>query len=229
MIGCASLCKAVQSGAIQSPSSLLILNIDTSGVLEMGTWASLRAHLGSHVHILALSKGESERTLETAEAVGVAGLYPPDVDFRRLRQCISQSLQGEADFDPGLADRAKEILIGMHDEDTRIRVGGLSIDVRTRTLSRWGKAIRLTPLEFGLLLYPARNKGRVVSPSELLEAKWGDSARKGGTVDQVKGCIKRLCKKIEPIPGNPRYLRSVRGRGDFLHDFLADGPSNREA
>jgi len=183
VIGYASLCKAVQSGAIQSPSSLLILNIDTSGVLEMGTWACLRACLGSHVHILALSKGESDRTLETAMAVGVAGLHSPDVDFRRLRESISKILRGEVDFDPGLAERAKEALMGMHDEDTQIGVGGLSIDVKTRTVSRWGKAIPLTPLEFGLLVYLAHTRGRVVSPSELLEAIWGASARKGGAVD----------------------------------------------
>ena len=86
----------------------------------MGTWASLQAYLGSDVYKLALSKGESEHSLETAEAAGVAGLHPPDVDFRRPRQSISQSLQGEADFDPGLAYQAKEVLMGMHDEDIRI-------------------------------------------------------------------------------------------------------------
>jgi DNA-binding response OmpR family regulator len=74
--------------------------------------------------------------------------------------------------------------MGMRDEDTQIGVGGLSIDVNTGIESRSGKAIRLTPLEFGLLVYLAHKKGRVVSPSELLEAILGASRRKGDTVGQ---------------------------------------------
>ena len=229
VVGCASLFKAVQSGAIQSPPSILIINIDTPEMLDMGTWATLRACLGNRVHVVALSKGESKRALETAMAVGVAGLHPPDVNFRRLRQSISRILRGEVDFDPRLADRAKEVLMGALDEDTQIRVGGLNIDLNSQTVSRWGEPIRLSPLEFELLAYLARNAGRVISASELLETIWGASARRGGTLDQVKGCVKRLRRKIEPIPHNPRYIRSVRRRGYVLRDFLVNNRLSRRS
>ena len=226
VVGCANFLQAVQSGSIQSPPSLLIINVDSAEMLDLGTWAVLRTYLGRRTLILALSSGEDRRALEIALGVGVAALHHPNVDQGTLRRCINRVRQGHTDFDPGLAQKAKQILMGPQDEDTQIRVGGLNLDLKTRAVSRWGKAIHVSPLEFDLLVYLARNRGRIVSPSELLEAVWGTSACEGGTLDQVKGCVKRLRRKIEPIAHNPRHLRSVKGRGYALRDPLVnDEPS----
>jgi DNA-binding response OmpR family regulator len=220
VVGCESLFKAVQSGVIRSRPSMLIINIDTPEMLDMRTWASLRAYLGNRVQVVALSKGESKRALQTALGVGVSGLHATDVEFRRHHQCIRRIFSGDVDFDPGLADKAKEVLMGPLNGEAQFQIGGLNIDLDSRTVSRWGEAIQLSSLEFRLLAYLVRNMGRVVPASELLQAVWGASARRGGTLDQVKGCVKLLRSKIEPIPHTPRYIKSIRGRGYVLRDFL---------
>ncbi|MGH2592543.1 MAG: winged helix-turn-helix domain-containing protein [Anaerolineae bacterium] len=64
-----------------------------------------------------------------------------------------------------------------------------------------------------MLAYLARNRDRPVSSAELLEVVWHISIGKGGTIAQVKNCIKRLRQKIEPDVKHPRYVQSRRGWG----------------
>lgn len=59
-----------------------------------------------------------------------------------------------------------------------------------------GQAINLTRLEFDLLVYMAKNVGRVITPEELLKEIWGASLENGGTQNQVNCTFKRLRKKI---------------------------------
>jgi DNA-binding response OmpR family regulator len=106
-----------------------------------------------------------------------------------------------------------------HSTGAQIQVGGLNLDLASRAVSRCGQAIQLSSLEFRLLAYLARDVGRVIPTSEVLEAVWGASARKGGTLEPVKGWMKRLRSKIEPLPHEPRYIKSIRGRGYVLKDL----------
>ena len=71
--------------------------------------------------------------------------------------------------------------------------------------------MELTPKEFDLLVFLARNKGFVFSRSQILEKVWGyDFAGDTRTVDVH---IRWLRQKIEADPNNPRYLITVRGAG----------------
>nr|WP_152946520.1 response regulator transcription factor [Desulfofundulus thermobenzoicus] len=74
-----------------------------------------------------------------------------------------------------------------------------------------GEKISLSPKEFEILLLLASHPGRVFSRDALLERIWGlDSVRETRTVDVH---IRYLRQKIEPDPGNPRYIETVRGVG----------------
>lgn len=57
--------------------------------------------------------------------------------------------------------------------DNRLLVGELLIDLRVRQVWRRGEKLRLTPLEFDLLAYLAKNAGKVVGYNGLLERMWG--------------------------------------------------------
>jgi two-component system OmpR family response regulator len=71
--------------------------------------------------------------------------------------------------------------------------------------------LELTPKEFDLLAFLARNKGFVFSRDQLLEKVWGyDFAGDTRTVDVH---ISWLRQKIETDPNNPKYLVTVRGTG----------------
>ncbi|MBE3589007.1 MAG: response regulator transcription factor [Thermoanaerobacteraceae bacterium] len=74
-----------------------------------------------------------------------------------------------------------------------------------------GEKVSLSPKEFEILLLLASHPGRVFSRYALLERIWGlDSVRETRTVDVH---IRYLRQKIEPDPGNPRYIETVRGVG----------------
>jgi DNA-binding response OmpR family regulator len=132
-----------------------------------------------------------------------------DVEFGRLLAALAVS-SGEMSI---------STLGWPHSTGAQIQVGGLNLDLASRAVSRCGQAIQLSSLEFRLLAYLARDVGRVIPTSEVLEAVWGASALMVGTLEPVKGLMKRLRSKIEPLPHEPRYIKSIRGRGYVLKDL----------
>lgn len=95
-------------------------------------------------------------------------------------------------------------------EQTRIEVGDLSIDLLGRTVDRAGQRIELTPHEFRIVEYLARNAGRVVTRSMLLERVWDyHFDPQTNIIDQH---VSRLRQKIDRGFGAP-LLHTVRGTG----------------
>ncbi len=89
--------------------------------------------------------------------------------------------------------------------------GKLTINFGTRNVLLSGQPVKLTPHEYGLLLELARNEGRVLPHSLLLEKVWGSEYISDYTF--IKKYIYRLRCKLEPDPENPRMLLSERGIG----------------
>ena len=88
----------------------------------------------------------------------------------------------------------------------RMAVADLVIDYNRRRVLRGDEEIRLTPKEFELLSLLARNVDRVLTHRTILKTIWGPNA-----VEQPEHLwvlMAQLRKKIEPDPGNPRYLLS---------------------
>ncbi|MEW8549542.1 MAG: response regulator transcription factor [Candidatus Thiodiazotropha endolucinida] len=92
-----------------------------------------------------------------------------------------------------------------------IERGGLSLDVDKRSVKIDGKLVELTAKEFDLLLYFARNPGRVFSRIQLLDKVWGYNH--DGYEHTVNSHINRLRSKIETDPAAPRYVLTVWGVG----------------
>jgi DNA-binding response OmpR family regulator len=79
-----------------------------------------------------------------------------------------------------------------------------------------GNPVELTPLEFELLTFLAKNEGKVFSRDVLLDKLWGyDYFGDTRTVDVH---IRRLRTKIEEDPSNPKYIITVRGKGYKFRD-----------
>jgi phosphate regulon transcriptional regulator PhoB len=99
-------------------------------------------------------------------------------------------------------------------EDKTIRLGDLTIDLETFSVSKDGAPLNLSATEFKLLLYLAQRKGRVFSRDQLLDAVWKEEAFvESRTVDVH---ISRLRTRIEDDPSNPRYLKTRRGVGYYV-------------
>lgn len=87
----------------------------------------------------------------------------------------------------------------------------LSIDFATRAVMRGDKQIKLTPTEFNLLQYLARNEGKVLTHRALLEKVWGEEYTDSS--EYLKVYIQRLRDKLEDEPSEPNILISERGVG----------------
>jgi two-component system OmpR family response regulator len=97
------------------------------------------------------------------------------------------------------------------DEKQSIVIGDLEVDISRHHVSLGGSEVELTPKEFDLLAFLARNKGFVFNREQLLEKVWGyDYVGDTRTVDVH---VRWLRQKIESNPSNPRCLVTVRGAG----------------
>ncbi|MEO0248468.1 MAG: response regulator transcription factor [candidate division WOR-3 bacterium] len=96
-------------------------------------------------------------------------------------------------------------------EEALLKVGDIEVDVARHHASKGTTSLKLTPKEFDLLAFLARNRGFVFSRDQLLEKVWGyDFAGDTRTVDVH---IRWLRQKIETDPNNPKHLITVRGAG----------------
>ena len=102
------------------------------------------------------------------------------------------------------------------DEKTLLKINDLEIDPARHRASLRETVLNLTPKEFDLLVFLAKNKGFVFNREQLLEKVWGyDYVGDTRTVDVH---IRWLRQKIETDPAHPRNLLTVRGAGYKLGD-----------
>jgi two-component system phosphate regulon response regulator PhoB len=92
-----------------------------------------------------------------------------------------------------------------------IDVDKLSIDPGSYRVSRQGKPVPMSTLEFRLLYYLASRPNRVFTRDQLLDAVWGTD--RFVTPRSVDVYVRRLREKIEPDAESPTYLKTVRGAG----------------
>ena len=96
-------------------------------------------------------------------------------------------------------------------ESGMLTFGSLLIDLSKREVHIDRKPIVLSLKEYELLVIMAQNPGRVFERGELLSRVWGDDFF--GDDKTLDVHIFRLRAKIEPDPGNPKYIHTVRGVG----------------
>ena len=90
-------------------------------------------------------------------------------------------------------------------------VGGLSIDDEQKEVTVDGEPVRLTPIEYNILLLLMKNQGRVFSINQIYESIWNEDAI--GADNTVAVHIRHIREKIEINPKEPRYLKVVWGVG----------------
>jgi two-component system OmpR family response regulator len=100
-------------------------------------------------------------------------------------------------------------------EPTGITVGDLTIDLLARVVTRANKKIDLQPREFCVLEYLARNAGRVVSKTMIIERVWDYNFDPQTNVVESRIC--RLRDKIDKGFDNP-LIHTVRGMGYVLRE-----------
>ena len=95
-------------------------------------------------------------------------------------------------------------------QGTELSFDDVSIDLAQRVVMRRGCEVKLTHLEFELLVFFLRHPSQVFSRNQLFNLVWGQSAGSVRTVDNFVG---QLRKRLELDPENPRHFITVRGSG----------------
>jgi two-component system KDP operon response regulator KdpE len=96
-------------------------------------------------------------------------------------------------------------------ETPSLRVGDLEVDSVRRRAMRAGAEIKLTPKEFELLSFLARNAGRVVTHRQILAAVWG--AAHTEDTQYLRVYIGQLRQKVEKQPDDPQIILTEPGIG----------------
>jgi two-component system KDP operon response regulator KdpE len=96
----------------------------------------------------------------------------------------------------------------------RLDSGNLIIDLSSQAVMVRGEPVDLTPTEFKLLLCLASNAGQVLTYDQILDNVWGPGY--GDSAASVKVYIRRLRRKIEVDPSNPRLILTQWGVGYSL-------------
>ena len=100
--------------------------------------------------------------------------------------------------------------------------GGLVLRLRQREAIVDGERILLTRTESRVLAALAASPGHAVSTERILARVWGDAD--GADPVYVWVTMRRLRQKLEPDPGRPRFVHTVRGAGYRLGDAAPDAP-----
>ena len=100
-------------------------------------------------------------------------------------------------------------------EESVLRVGDLVMDLTTHRVTRAGRRVDLQPLEYQLLEYLMRNKGRVITKTVIMDRVW--DYRFNPHTNVVESRICRLREKVD-LEGLPKLIRTIRGFGYVLSD-----------
>ncbi|HMF94720.1 MAG TPA: response regulator transcription factor [Vicinamibacterales bacterium] len=176
--------------ASQRPPDLIVLDL---GLPDLeGSEVCRRIRMSATMPIIILSARGNEKDKVAALDLGaddyVTKPFGPEELLARIRVWLRRMVSD---------DRA---------ESGRQTLGDLTIDYDRRRLLRADEEIRLTPKEFELLAFLARNANRVLTHRAILKALWGPNA-----VDQPEHLwvlVAQVRRKIEPDPAHPRYLVS---------------------
>ena len=90
--------------------------------------------------------------------------------------------------------------------------GGVVLMTENREVTKNGKPVELKDKEMDMLIYLAKNRGRVVSPGELYEGVWGEMPLPSSN-NTVTVHILNLRRRLEDDPSSPRLVRTVWGKG----------------
>jgi len=181
--------------AAEHQLSLIILDIMMPGPDGMEVLAALRRDL--NIPILMLSARGREGDKVTALDQGADDYLTKPFGVAELLARVRAALR-RASATPAVADSVYQF-------------GDLTVDFGAREVHVGDSPVSLTPREFDILAHLARNAGKVLTHRQILQAVWG--GQYGEESEYLWTYVRRLRRKIEPEPRQPRYLLTEPGVG----------------
>ena len=184
--------------ALTVDPALVLLDLMLPGIDGYSVLREFRAR--SEVPVVVLSGRPREQDRVRALELGADAYLTKPIGVEELLAAVAAALRR-----PHLTTPAAEKVL---------RVGGLAIDLAGRRVHIDDRAVRLTPIEFKLLVELARQPGRVVPHRELLQRVWGPDYQ--ASSEYLYVYLHRLRRKLEAGPGARAYLVTEPGVGYAL-------------
>jgi len=181
------------TAAVARRPALIVLDLGLPGI--DGIEVTRRLREWSHTPILILSVREREEDkVEALDAGADDYLTKPFGTgelLARMRVALRRAAQPQA--------------------TPLFQVGDLVVDLARRVVTLAGEEVALTPTEYDLLRVLVQNAGKVLTHNQLLRQVWGIGY--GGELHLLRVNVSNLRRKIEPLPGRPRYIVTEPGVG----------------
>jgi len=186
-------------------ADLVLLDLMLPGLSGTEVCRQLRAR--GDVPVIMLTAKDSEIDKVVGLELGADDYVTKPYSYRELVarvRAVLRRRQPVEDFD---------------DDDATLQVGRVRMDVDGHTVEVAGVRVPLPLKEFELLELFLRNAGRVLTRTQLIDRVWGSDYV--GDTKTLDVHVKRVRAKIEPDPGNPQVLLTIRGLGYKLMDDVA--------
>ena len=135
---------------------------------------------------------------------------PPESDSEKeLLSGIYDMISG--DVNSLLLSTIKNSEIESLNLSDEMKIGELVINPKSRSVIRMGQAVSLTPKEFDILYFLAENRGEVFTKEQIYKAVWSEDYLLDDS--NIMAFIRKLRKKIEPNPDEPKYILTIWGIG----------------
>lgn len=176
--------------------NLIILDVMMPGTNGFEVCQRIRQVSNAPIIMLTALNHEQEmlRGLESGADDFLSKPFNADILLARARTVLRRSVNGN-----------------IPSSNFEFNNGHLSIDIERRHVLVEDKRVKLTPIEFRLLVYLARNAGKVLTFDHILTNVWGNEYR--GSMDYVHVYVSHLRNKIEENAKYPRYILTVYGVG----------------
>ena len=162
-----------------------------------------------------------------------------NISFISMDSVLQEWLLQKLIKEPPESDSAKELLSGICDMisgdvnslllstagnseippinlSDEMKIGELVINSKSRSVIRMGDEISLTPKEFDILYFLAENRGEVFTKEQIYKAVWSENYLLDDS--NIMAFIRKLRKKIEPNPDEPKYILTIWGIGYKFND-----------
>src|SRR6201986_1395878 len=176
-------------------ADIVLLDLMLPGMSGTDVCKQLRSR--SSVPVIMVTARDSEVDKVVGLELGADDYVTKPYSARELRARIRAVLRRGADTDDLVP--------------ATVEAGPVRMDVERHVVSVSGAAVSMPLKEFELLELLLRNAGRVLTRGQLIDRVWGSDYV--GDTKTLDVHVKRLRSKVEPDPGNPKHLVTVRGLG----------------
>ena len=185
----------------QESVDLVLMDVMMSGLDGIRTTAKLRETCNIPIILLTAKSEDSDKVLGLN--IGADDYVTKPFTPLELLARVNSQLRRYSRY-------LEKLKNGGVEEGHVYRIGGLELDEEKVELRVDGTPVKVTPMEYRILLLLMKHPGRVFSADEIYERVWNEKAVNS---DTIMVHVRNIREKIEINPKNPKYLKVVWGVG----------------